>query len=276
MGFSLFEIGNHSGRPVFLYELVWGLTSWLYTSADRDIEFPAGSGKVYKAVAISDEGITQGGSATEFTVKLPANLPIVDLFRGTPPASPIWLRATRFHLDDPDGQSVTYFIGTVGNVKRANRAQAELIGLPISGTVRRTGLRLCWERNCPHMLYDQDCKADMSAFKAVTTLTDKTGTTITVADIGAWAAPQFVGGFVEWAATAEGTLDRRGIESHAGGLVFNVFGTTDRMVVGQPITLYLGCDLTAETCEGTFNNLPNHGGFSFMPGKSPFDGDQVF
>lgn len=274
MAFNLFEIGNHSGRPVSLYELTWGTTIWRYTSADRDVMF---GGNSWTAVAISDDGVTQGGSASDFTVTCPVNLPVVDLFRSTPPAESIWLRCYRYHKDDPDSESIVYFVGTIGNVKRSI-GQATIFGLPLGSTLRRTGLRLCWERNCPHMLYDQDCKADKTAFDNATTVSSLTGTTITVAGLGGYAGAQYNGGFIEWTpvgATA-GTIERRGIEAWTGGNTFRLFGTTDRLAAAMNITMYLGCDLTPETCDGTFDNLPNHGGFKFMPGKSPFDGDQVF
>jgi uncharacterized phage protein (TIGR02218 family) len=273
MAFSLFEIGNSSGRPIFLYEMVWGTTAWRYTSADRVITH---GGFNWEPVAISDDGVVQGANAVEFTVNIPANLPIVSLFRSTPPAEPITLRCLRYHKDDPDAQAITYWKGTVGNVKRSGIAKAVIFGLPT--TLRRTGLRLCWERGCPHMLYDQDCKADMNAFKVATAITALTGTTITVATLGAWAGPQFAGGFIRWepAGFTAGTYERRGIESFAGGTTFNLFGSTDRLLVGTAVNLHLGCDLTPQTCDGTFDNLPNYGGFSFMPGKSPFDGTPVF
>lgn len=273
MGFSLFEIGNTTGRPVFLYELTWGTTIWRYTSADRDVTH---GGFTWTAVAISDEGVVQGASGNEFTVHIPANLPIVTLFRSTPPASPVHLRCMRYHKDDPDLEAITYWKGTVGNVKRKGIAKATIFGLPT--TLRRTGLRLCWERGCPHMLYDQDCKANPDNFKVATTISALTATTITVASIGAWAGERFAGGYIRWepAGYTAGTYERRGIESFAGTTKFNIFGSTDRLQVGQAVTLYLGCDLTPETCQGVFNNLPNYGGFNFMPGKSPFDGDPVF
>lgn len=274
MAFNLLEISTQNGRPVSLYEFLWGATAWRYTDADRAIEYPAGSEKVYLPVAIKDEGVQQGGSASDFEVSIPATLPLVDLFRTTPPAASIWLTVFRHHYGD-DGAAVEW-IGTIGNVKRVGRAEAKVFGLPISGTMRRTGLRLCWEIDCPHMLYDSECKANKALFKHDTTITALTPTTMTILGLGLWPGARYAGGFFEWEATAEGTLDRRGIESWIAGTSFTIFGTTDRLAVGQEVSLYLGCDLTAETCQNIFNNLPNHGGFRFMPKKSPFDGSPVF
>lgn len=270
--FNIFQVSSQNGRPVSLYKISWGNTHWYYTNADRVINHL----NAYQPVAISDNGVAQSASPTEFEVTMPANLPIVNLFRGTPPAESVWLTAYRLHYDDPDSQAVAYFVGTIGNIKRKGLSKARAIGLPISATLRRTGLRLCYERACPHMLYDQDCKADKNLFKVAAEVLSKTGTTITVDTLGAYTGDQFEGGFIEWEATAEGTIDRRGIESYDGSLTFTLFGTSDRLEVGTEINMFLGCDLTTDTCQATFNNLPNNGAFKFMPSKSPFDGNPVF
>lgn len=273
MSFGLFEKSSRQGKPVSLYEFTWGATIWRYTSADRSISH---GGFTWEPVPISDDGYTIGPQSEPLTVKLPARLPLCQLFRSTPPSLSIWLRALRYHMSDPDQEAVVYWVGTVGNVKRLDAISAQIVGLPISGTMRRTGLRLCWERNCPHALYDQDCKADKNLFKTAAVISAINGAAITVSTLGAFTGPQYEGGFIEWAASAEGTLDRRGIESFVADTTFSLLGSTDRLAVGLAITLYLGCDLTAETCDGTFNNLPNHGGFRFLPGQTPFEGQQVF
>jgi uncharacterized phage protein (TIGR02218 family) len=271
--FNIFEIANFLGRPVCLYEFVWGETTYRYTSADRVIPY---GGEDYAPIAISDSGFTQGVTAQDFTVTLPRSNPIVELFRQTPPSSSITLICRRFHKDDPDEEAVVYWSGTVANVRGKDAISAEIIGTPLSSTMRRTGLRLCWERGCPHALYDGGCKVNKNLFKTVTTITAKTGTSVTVGSLGAFGASRYSGGFIEWEATDEGTLDRRGIESSGGGNALNLLGTTDRLEIGMAVNVYLGCDLTAATCQSVFNNLPNHGGFHFLPGKSPFDGNPVF
>lgn len=281
MGFNIFEIASFLGRPVCLYEFQWGNTYYRYTSADRDIQYPyidgdPENGIWYTKLSIKDNGFTQGVTQQDFTITLPRDNPIVRLFRSTPPSRTITVVCRRFHKDDPDQEAIVYWSGSIGNVRPKDAVMAEILGIPLSTTIRRSGLRLCWERGCPHALYDEGCRADRNLFKTDTTITALTGASITVGSLGAWPAAQYAGGYVEWEATAEGTLDSRSIEGSGGGLVLNIMGTTDRMEVGQDITLYLGCDLTASTCQAIFNNLANHGGFEFLAGKSPFDGNPVF
>ena len=280
MSFKLFEIANFTGRPVCLYEFVWGNTTYRYTSADRTVEYGLDADGVtpleWSPIAISDNGFTQGSGEQDFTVTLPRANPICDLFRQTPPSTTIMLTCRRFHKDDPDNEATVYWVGSVANIRGKDAVMAELLGLAISSSLRRTGLRLCWSTGCPHALYDEGCKVDKALYATAATINGLTGTSITVDALGAFAGALYNGGFIEWEATAEGTIDRRAIESFDGGTTFTLLGTTDRLEVGQAVTLYVGCDLAPTTCNDVFNNLPNYGGFNFMPKKSPFDGNPVF
>jgi uncharacterized phage protein (TIGR02218 family) len=274
--FTAREISNTDGKPVELYMLRWGQTVWRYTSADRDIEWPAGSGNNFQAVAISDGGVKQGGSDQEdFTVTGPASLPIVDLFRSTPPSETIWLTVRKKHHGDED--AVVTYVGKVANVKRKEgRTTAEIRCIAISASYKKAGLRLTWDRNCPHILYDFSCRANKVLFKVTTTITAVDGVDITVAALGTWPEAQYRGGFVEWDSDGLGTMERRSIEASTGVKTFALLGRADRLVVGQAITLYIGCDRTTAQCDGVFDNLDNYGGYPQMPGKSPFDGTPIF
>lgn len=273
MAFNDAEISNEDGQPVALYLLEWGNTVWRYTSADRDIEYPEGSGIFYSAVAISDNGMVQGGSATnDFTVECPTNLPIVGLYRGTPPSETIWLTVRRKHQDETDAP--IYWTGTVTNVKRLDLANAQILGAPLTASFKRTGLRLCWTRECPHFLYDFGCTVDPEAYRVASTIAALTGNTVTVVDAGGHPDGWFKGGFIAWDINEDGTRERRMIEDHFGNVLV-IFGLTDGLALDQAVDIYPGCDRTPTTCHNKFNNLPNYGGFDFMPGVTPF-GTQIF
>lgn len=275
MSFNDKEISTQDGQPISLYKLQWGNVIWRYTSADREIVRTEDEESVtYEPVAINDDGMTQGGSQqNDFTIHAPSNIPIVALFAGTPPAQSIWITVRRQHIGEADAP--IYWIGTVGNVRRVDLASIDIIGRVLTATFKRTGLRLPWSKGCPHMLYDGSCRANKSFFSVTKTISTKTGNTITI-NSNDKPAGYYDGGFIEWEADESGTMDRRGIEWQPGTATFALFGTTDRLEIGMTITLYAGCDRTPETCNSKFNNLPNYGGFAFMAGKSPFDGDPVF
>lgn len=106
------EISIESGIPIRLYTIEWGETTWRYTSADQDVKryemVPDGNGGMvralvtYTAVACNDEGMVQGGSSSNtFTMHIPGNLPVVELFRSTPPSDSVWLTVRTIHGAEP-------------------------------------------------------------------------------------------------------------------------------------------------------------------------------
>jgi uncharacterized phage protein (TIGR02218 family) len=280
MSFNLFEISSILGRPVCLYEFIWGEQHWRYTSADRNIQYPyvdgdPANGTWWTAIPISDNGFSQGAQSDPFTVTMPRSVEMVQLFKGTPPSTSISMVARRFHKDDVGQEATVYWIGTVGSIKGVDAVKAEVTGRSISESIRRTGNRMGWEVNCPHFLFDEGCRADPEAFRHDTTITALAGASVTFASIG-YAAERYAGGFLEWDATGNSSMDRRPIDSFVSGTTFALLGRADRLVVGQDVTIYPGCDLSAATCQDFFNNLSNHGGFGFMSRHSPFDGNPIY
>lgn len=281
MSFVNREISNQGGERIAFYEIEWGNTRWYYTSADQDITVTiAGEPRTYTAIACSDSGMTQGGSSNnDLTMTAPSNIPLADLFASTPPSLEIWLTVRRMHAGDTDPPLI-YWTGTITNVKRQEgNAAIDIVGKALLASFARSGLRLAWTRGCPHMLYDQDCRVDREAFAMTGVIQALTGNTVTVnfdapdADIPeiGW----FDGGFLQWAANGDGTLDRRGIVASQTTTRFEVLGTTYRLAVGTAVTLYPGCNLSTDHCLNKFDNLANYGGFEQMTGKNPFDGTAI-
>lgn len=279
MTFDAQERSTQDGRPIALYRLDWGRTSWFYTSADRSFDREEEvNGEVrlvrYEAKAIKDSGMVQGSSAqNDFTVSGPSDLPIVRLFRGTPPSQRIVLTVRRQHFGEADAP--IYWKGLVYNVKRPpSEACCDIIGRPISASLDRTGLRLSWSRECPHFLYDNGCRVNPNAFRVNGTLEAFAGNSMTVTLAEEKPAGWFRGGYIEWTASDEGTIERRFIEDHVseGGSTAElvIFGLVDFVEVGAEVALFPGCNRTPEECSEKFNNIDNYGGFWHMPTESPF------
>ncbi len=270
------EISNQDGQPIALYEIVWGSTIWRYTSADTDQAIAALGAQAFVAIPISDDGMSQGGSTNnDISVTASVDIPLVDLFHSTPPSTEIWLTVRRMHEGEVDMPFI-FWIGTIGNVKRKeDNASCEIIGQSLLSSFARAGLRLAWTRGCPHMIYDSECKVDKADFGHTTTITALTGNTISIASAGGNPAGYFDGGMVEWEATVEGTIDRRGISASVDADTLTIYGTTYRLVVGMSVTLYPGCNLTTDHCKNKFDNLANYGGVKQMTGKNPFDGTAI-
>lgn len=278
--FDELENSNYSGQPATLYMFRIGAVYWYYTSADRTISWPGplGPNVDWLPVAISDNGTQRGNSDQEdFEVTLPSDVPLVSLFRATAPSETLWLTVYRLHWPTPASAPV-FWVGTITDVTRPKEtARAELRGKPITASFERGGLRLPYSRSCPHMLYDSECRVDKELHKFVGTVDQLTGITFRLSTFGG-DIEHFRGGFCLWERET-GLTERRGIvatSDGAPGIIIEVIGTTDGIANGTSMTIYKGCPHIPEACDERFANLPNYGGFSHLPAKSPFSGDPVF
>lgn len=283
VSYNEIEVSTQDGRAAALYLFEWGETQWRYTSADRPItvrELVKGAmtDVTYEPRALKDNGMRQGvSSQNDFQIDGPADLPLVRLYRGSAPTESIWLTVRRLHVDDPLRETPIYWKGLVWNVKTPTVARSVIIGKPLTATLKRSGLRLCWTRECPHFLYDTACKVNPANYAVEGTVVGLSANSIAVVLAEAKDDSWFRGGFVSWTASDEGTKERRMIEAdlldaEAGETVLTIIGIVDFLAVGDTVTLYPGCDRTPETCSGKFNNMDNYGGFNAMPGVSPFVG----
>ena len=263
MSFNDFETSTSEGQSARLYQFDRSATVvWRYTSADRSIKF---DGHNWSPLPISDDGIRMTGEASADTVRvtLPASAAVAQLFRSTPPSEEIFL--TVYDYDATAADAEVCWVGSVSSVAFPRAGQAELVCDSLSASMQRSGLRLRYERSCPHSVYDDSCRAAKALHATPVVVTELNGThiwfgTSNITDIGA-----FCYGAAEW--HVDGTTEMRGIEV-ANGTRAQLIGGTDGLAIGDTVTLYPGCDGLRSTCNDRFNNLPNHGGFPHMPGES--------
>lgn len=283
MSYDSFEISNYDSAPTNLYEFSIGYSFWRYAAGEEDVtiagfEFVDGvltpAQVTYKAVPISDSGLVQSGDTQndDFTVTLPANVTFASLYLATPPSQTVYLTCRRKQREDNEAPVV--WVGEVRSTKRSSVIELQVICKVLTATLNRNGLRLAWGRGCPHALYDRNCTVDPDDFGIAINVQGLTGASITSSGLASLPAGYLSGGYFEFD-QLPGVKERRMIESHSGS-VLNVLGTTDGLEVSDWITVFPGCDRVSSTCNSKFNNLSNYGGFSHMPGKSPFDGDPVF
>lgn len=271
MTFDQRERSNYDGVPTTLYEFAIGdTTKYRYANGTEDVVL---GGVTYLGVAVSDSGIIQSGETQndDFTISLPANTSIADLFRGTPPSQQIFVIVREMHRGDADAPVV--WAGTVKSGKRSKLTEFQIVCKTLTSSLNRMGVRLSWGRGCPHALYDRNCRVDKADYATLVQVTalDGAGFNATVSSLG---NGYLAGGFVEFE-ILPGVIDTRPIESHVGDRI-NLLSASDGIAVGMWMTVYPGCDRVTSTCEAKFNNLSNYGGFPHLPTKNPFDNDPVF
>lgn len=272
MAYGDIEISQELGRPIRLYRFILGSTTWRYTSADEDLVI---GGHTWQAIPIDDDGINQTGESTVDSLKITIDGlsgPAL-AFRGAPPTSTMQVAILLVHDGDHSDVQTTY-VGEVSEVDYPTPNSALITCETLSASMRRSGLRLGWQRTCPYALYDPTtCKVDKGSYGIAGTVSAISGFVVTVPALAAQPNDRFNGGFIEWSDPVRG-IERRSIEYQLGG-VLTMFGSTYGIEVGTAITAYRGCARTMDACQ-TFSNLPNYGGYPHIPGKSPFDGDPVF
>lgn len=281
MSFDARESSIAAGQPIRLYEFALGATlRWRHTNADRDIEH---DGKTFATSAISDDGIRQTGqaSADMLVITAPANLAVAQRFRALPPSAEIALTIWDIHYDDDE--AVVSWVGSIAMVRWPQLDRCQISCEPLGVSMQRTGLRMTYQRSCPHSLGDRLCTVDLEVYRVEATIKSMTGATIVCHGWGdlpipllTWL-PLLAGGYVEW--LVDGEPERRGITAQQAGFLdttLTLMGGTAGLQVGDVVQLYPGCPGTLAACNDVYDNLLNYGGFPHIPGRSPFDGNPIF
>jgi uncharacterized phage protein (TIGR02218 family) len=242
-----------------------------YTGADRNVTYDANT---YTAKPIACGSIRMMGDtqADEFTITVPSSIQVVTDFNSVPPADRVQAVVRRWHYGDTD--SAVMWAGFIDRAIRRDRSKTDLVCKSLTATFRRGGARLTWQRQCPHMLFDTECKVNKESHRVDAWVESKDAINLVATSLGSIASGRLTGGWVEWT-TDSGFRAWRTISAHSGTTIA-VLGGTVGIDVGVQIAAYPSCPRNAESCEALYNNLPNFGGIRHLPGKSPFDGNPVF
>lgn len=272
MSFASREISISEGQPVrlYLFEL-GGNQRWAYCTADRAVTL---LGVTYRPSAIQDDGIRMTGEASADMLKITAHgdLAVAALWRTVPPSDEVFVtvRDTHHGLGATAADADVVWVGRISGVRWPQDDRCELSCETLASSMNVPGLKLTFQRSCPHSVYDSECRVSRVLHAQLATITGLDGASI---QHNAAGAGTYAGGFVEW--QANGRTERRGVDTEVGQKL-TLLGGTAGLAIGATVTLYPGCDGTSGICDGRFANMDNYGGFRHMPGKSPFDGDPVF
>lgn len=265
MTYDARELSLESGEPVEMYHFVRGNTHSRYTSAKSAVTY---LGETWEPALIQRDRIefTTEKGRNNLKVATTRDFEIADLFRAMPPTDVILLTVHRMHVGEIEGAVI--WAGRVLNCEFTN-STASLTCEPISTSLQRVGLRRMYQRQCPHVLYGSQCKANKASFSVPVTVGSVTGLVVTSASFGLYADGYFAGGYIDF--VINGNTERRFITDHTGtSITLNL--TLDGLAAGSSIVAYAGCDHSLATCNSKFNNAKNYGGMPFIPIKNPFSG----
>lgn len=265
MPFQDFEQSESGGRKSELYTFSWGANAVRQTTGAEDVDL--GGGEVYTRAAISrGDFVVSSDHASQPRLKLtvPADHPVAEEFRLLVPIQPISLRVIAKHADDPETEGL--WLGIVRNVEFSmEKDEATLHCEPMPASFAVEGLRLTYERACNLQLYGSLCTVNAALFTLAGTIATLSSSGLTITSSAFTAQPS---GWLTGGRAMVGGEPRL-VTSHAGSQITVLLPFTLAQV-GGAISATAGCDRLRSTCKDKFNNLPNHGGYPWIPTKNPF------
>lgn len=267
MTFDAFETSREAGQVLELYTFIQGPETDRFTSFNRDVTW---NGLDYSAIPISrtETQSSVEDAINQVTLTVALDNTIARRFLLTVPGRKISVMITRAHFPDVAEEQVVVFRGFVANVTFDGELEAKILCQPDTNIFKRAAPRFSFQGLCNHILYDQRCKVIQANFTYTDQVTAVSGNDITVNGLSANGADWAVGGYVQ--APAGGNDDARMILAQSGDTV-TLLLPLSISVIGNDIDVFAGCAHDIVTCDTKFSNVPNYGGFAFVPGKNPFN-----
>ena len=285
MAFEDQEKSVDQGFPTELYKFVEGSTVSTFTSNDQEVFF---DGDTYVPSLIKRTQPAQTGErlAANITVTVPRDNPVASQYRIIVPSQSLFLTVFRYHrsiptplLPGPTDIAVAWQ-GRVRSVK-FTRSEAEFSCEPLSGFLKRDGLRAQYQFLCNHMLYGPDCTVDRTLFDVIFTADAVSLDGLTITSTGLTATPAPTGGLEAHFYDGGGYVERSGLFPTDRRLITSYNETTGRdqieilnafegLSAGEGLTAFAGCRRIRQICDSKFSNIENHGGFPYIPRRNPF------
>lgn len=271
MSFAGFELSAESGQPLELFEFVLGGDTFAFTNTEDEQMF---SGTTYVPAAISRSPISIGSEQrTEvLVVEMEATQPFARKFINIVPGAQASCTISRVHRTDSGQEVVVFFKGIVRSVGfTSDGIKAQIAVLPLSRGMSKSVPIFLYANLCNHVLYDVRCKVVADSFRHTGTVLSVNGNVYTISGLAGSPADVAPGG-TQGGFVRIGNTDWRLILSQNGDDVTLLlpFNLTD-VDAGTSVDVFAGCDHSISTCSSKFSNVPNYGGYAFVPTKNPFE-----
>lgn len=256
-------------KPKELYRFVEGLSVWTVTSSDMPEVY---DGETYVPITIGRSEVESKNELSRANVQVSVDL---DNEMGRRWMRGILDEVVGLTILSKDGDDVSVvWKGRLSSV-RPEGAQISLVFESVFTSLRRPGLRARYQRSCPHVLYGRGCNLDKNDWASSGTIINVQSTTVIMPEASLRPDGYYTAGMIE---APDGSL--RFIVRHIGSslVLIRPLANLDESFAnngGITARIFPGCNRTKETCQSKFNNLPNYGGFPFIPLRNPFDGSSI-
>jgi len=265
MSYADYEESDYSGQPLELFRFAMGDRLWLYTSGDAVVSKDEDE---YQPCYIKRGTFTKGGDAqkSSMEIEVAATNDVAMLFRTGWLSSVMTVTVFRHHYGDSDFSIL--WKGRVTSCKWSGSVAA-LTTESVFTLFKRAGLRRVYQVGCPHALYSDACGVNADDYALTTTVTEVSGTDVTLDGISSYGTGYFLGGMIQYG------NDLRMITAHSEADTVSIIDAMDGLAEGETVTVWPGCMQTVSACKNKFNNYDNYGGLPFLPADNPFSGDAL-
>lgn len=267
MTFAASEQSASNASPVEVYDFALGLQIFRYTTGEESVIVDSNT---YTPLEISRSSVSfsQEQQGDVISIRLPASNNLVRRFINNVPGQQGTLTIRRLHRTDNTNQTIVLFKGIVRSVAFTLFGKsAEILVQPITAGLSRTMPRYNFSGVCNHVLFDTGCKINSAAFRHIEVIDGVSSNVYTIRNLSAgrpngWAT----GGFVQVGAGS----DFRLIVDHVGDNITLQTPFPSDIGIGTEVQVFAGCDHSISVCSSKFNNVPNFGGFNWVPRENVF------
>ncbi len=268
MTYATVDVSTQSAEVVYYHEFVTQLGVYRYntSSAIRTLNGASWLPLPIKHTIVSQSGETDKNSLTVTLPRSTANDMNVDFDAVVPKGTYTMFRG----FLTGTGETVVNWKGKIAS-RRRTQTDFILAIESLATSVKRHALSDRVSVICRHSVYNRGCNLSRASFQTSGTVTDLSEKTATVSAASGETDGYFNGGIME---LPDG--DEVMIVSHTGSsLVLDQIPDYLKLYLdssGVSVDIYPGCDKLESTCINVFNNLPNNGGFKYIPDRNPFSG----
>lgn len=273
MTFDVYEGSRNRGVPteLFLFSYGEGPTDYFaYVDSERSFTHPT-TFVEYTPFPMKHDRITVDGGKTrkELIITSAVGHPIAEMFQIYPPDQSIRVVVQEVHLDDPDQEVVTIWMGRLLNCRSTEDDTLQFVCRPMTAAYKQAGLRRHWQFGCPHVLYGDQCAAIEAAARITRSVFSVASNKVTMG-VGwnAVAVEKYIGGKFSWVAggnTYNRTILRLGLDSRT----LTLSGMPLGLEAGASAILTLGCNHQMDDCLDLHDNIHNFGGDPWIPTQNP-------
>lgn len=243
---------------VNLYKVTVGPNVWKYTSGEFDVQTAT---ELWKAIPLKRKDLTYDLKNTDLTLTVSSDTPPFDTYKYNTPIVPI--EVVVYDYPSMSAKFTGVVVGISYNVTK-NVATVKL------GSTDAIGNSTCPNRTygqmCSFTLFDSMCAVPASSFTATIPageLNWVSGNIFKHPAIAGYPDGSFRNGYILF-----DTGESQFITNHTGDTI-TLLGAVFTKDTASSVDVTYGCNKSKNDCESKFNNLPNFGGFPFIPTKNP-------